>query len=73
MRPDAQGLCCEQVLFRYADGAFGVYPRILTSGAPMVFLAGVLLDPSKLWVYEAKYHDDGWVDTITWQVYQAEA
>lgn len=63
---------CDQVLFRYADGAFGLYPRTLTGGAPMLFLAGVLLDPSQLWLYEAKYHDDGWVDSITWQRFKME-
>jgi hypothetical protein len=60
-----------QVLFKYADGAFGLYPKTLTGNAPLTFYLGVRVGRHGFWLYEAQYGADRWIDTITWQRFGA--
>lgn len=58
-----------QVLYRYGDGMYGLYPKTIGSDAPLTFQAGVLLDDGVFWRYVAEYHEDRSIDTIQWQRY----
>ena len=63
-------LMCLQVLYRYNDGMYGLYPQTIgAGGALLTFEAGVLLESGKFWRYTAKYSGDRSVDRITWERY----
>ena len=63
-------LTCLQVLYRYNDGMYGLYPQTIgAGGAPLTFEAGVLLESGKFWRYTAKYCRDRSVDRMTWERY----
>ena len=59
-----------QVLYRYPGGAYGLYPKTMTGAADLVFEAGIFLEPGQLWRYIARYREDRWVDTVTWQAFR---
>ncbi len=56
-----------QVLYRYGDGKYGLYPKTIGSDALLSFQAGVLLDDGAFWRYTARYHEDRSVDLIQWE------
>ena len=63
-------LMCLQVLYRYNDGMYGLYPQTIgAGGAQLTFEAGVLLETGTFWRYTAKYSGDRSVDRITWERY----
>ena len=59
-----------QVLYRYGDGMYGLYPESVGVDAPLTFQAGILLEGGAFWRYFARYHDDRSIDTIEWQRYE---
>ena len=70
LRHKFEHLMCLQVLYRYNDGMYGLYPQTIgAGGAPLTFEAGVLLESGKFWRYTAKYSGDRSVDRITWEIY----
>ena len=60
-----------QVLYRYHDGMYGLYPKTIGGDARLRFQAGVLLEDGRFWSYCATYHEDRSIDSIEWQRYAA--
>ena len=51
---------------------YGLYPKTIGDGAPLVFEAGVITGGVDVWKYIARYHDDRSINTIEWHRYDDE-
>ena len=75
MHDDVLLYCCKelrlhlflQVLYKYSNGMYGLYPKTIGADGCLSFEAGVLLEDGCFWRYCARYHEDRSLDTIQWQ------
>lgn len=64
-----KGLSPLQVLYRYRDGMYGLYPKTIGVGEALTFQAGVQRADGSLYRYTAIYHEDRIVDSVVFEVF----